>query len=157
MKIIDFGLSKQIDTGNLTKTYCGTSEYLAPEMITQTGHNFAIDWWALGILIYEMTIGITPFFTKNKNLLFTRIQRANVIFPEKTKYNLSFSDEFEDIVQKLLEKDWEKRLGTSGGFQDILKHPWFKDIDINQIETMQMEPPIKPNCNEGPMTLNHLN
>lgn len=64
LKIIDFGLAKMLDSGKtgLTKTYCGTPEYLAPEMIQQTGHNFSIDWWALGILIYEMVIGVTPFF-----------------------------------------------------------------------------------------------
>ena len=73
LKIIDFGLAKMLDTKGVTKTYCGTPEYLAPEMINQSGHNFSIDWWALGILIYEMSIGVTPFFNKNKNFLFTKI------------------------------------------------------------------------------------
>lgn len=71
LRIIDFGLSKNVDTPEtLSKTYCGTTEYLAPEMVQKTGHNFSVDWWALGILIYEMVIGITPFFTKNKSTLF---------------------------------------------------------------------------------------
>jgi serine/threonine protein kinase len=74
-------------------------------MITQSGHNFGIDWWALGILIYEMRIGVTPFFNKNKNLLLTKIQRAKVIFPDKQKYDLDYSDEFVDIVDKLLSKN----------------------------------------------------
>jgi len=73
LKIIDFGLAKMLDTGSTTKTYCGTPEYLAPEMIAQAGHDFAIDWWALGILIYEMRIGVTPFFNKNKNMLLNKI------------------------------------------------------------------------------------
>jgi len=71
LKIIDFGLAKMLaENKDLTKTYCGTPEYLAPEMINQSGHNYSVDWWALGVLIYEMTIGVTPFFNKNKQLLF---------------------------------------------------------------------------------------
>ena len=69
LKIIDFGLAKMLDKDGATKTYCGTPEYLAPEMVQQVGHNFGIDWWALGVLIYEMRIGVTPFFNKNRNLL----------------------------------------------------------------------------------------
>jgi len=111
LKIIDFGLAKMLDQDGATKTYCGTPEYLAPEMIQQVGHNFSIDWWALGILIYEMRIGVTPFFNKNKNLLLTKIQRAKVIFPDKDKYKLDYSNEFVDIIEKLLDKDPKKRLG----------------------------------------------
>ena len=92
LKIIDFGLAKMLDSGKngLTKTYCGTPEYLAPEMIQQTGHNFSIDWWALGILIYEMVIGVTPFFNQNKNFLFQRIYKAQVIFLYKIKAIFNF-------------------------------------------------------------------
>lgn len=105
LKIIDFGLAKMLDSGATTKTYCGTPEYLAPEMIMQQGHNFSIDWWALGILIYEMRIGVTPFFNRNKNLLLRKICSSKVIFPEKEKYGLEFSDEFVSVVQMLLDKD----------------------------------------------------
>ena len=69
LKIIDFGLAKMLDQEGSTKTYCGTPEYLAPEMVNQSGHDKGVDWWALGILIYEMLIGVTPFFNKNKNML----------------------------------------------------------------------------------------
>ena len=83
LKIIDFGLAKMLDDQDSTKTYCGTPEYLAPEMIQQSGHNFAIDWWALGILIFEMRISVTPFFNKTKQELLRRIQKNNVIFPDR--------------------------------------------------------------------------
>lgn len=134
LKIIDFGLAKMLDQGGSTKTYCGTPEYLAPEMITQSGHDFSIDWWALGILIYEMRIGVTPFFNKNKNLLLTKIQRAKVIFPDKEKYGLDYSDEFVDIVERLLDKNRSKRLGSKNDVHEILSHPWFKDLDIKALE-----------------------
>ena len=144
LKIIDFGLAKMLDQDGATKTYCGTPEYLAPEMIQQVGHNFSIDWWALGILIYEMRIGVTPFFNKNKNLLLTKIQRAKVIFPDKDKYKLDYSNEFVDIIEKLLDKDPKKRLGNKNGVHEVLDHPWFKDLDIKALESMKIEPPLKP-------------
>lgn len=149
LKIIDFGLAKMLDSDSTTKTYCGTPEYLAPEMISQVGHNFSVDWWALGILIYEMRIGVTPFFNKNKNLLLTKIQRAKVIFPDKEKYNLDYSDEFVDIVEKLLHKNQKQRLGNENDVHEILAHPWFADIDIKNLEAQKIEPPLKPDVKKG--------
>lgn len=66
LKIIDFGLAKLYDESKLAQTFAGTPEYLAPEMVKEEGHDFAVDWWAIGIIIYELIIGITPFFNKNK-------------------------------------------------------------------------------------------
>ena len=67
IKIADFGLCKEdIHYGNTTRTFCGTPEYLAPEMISHAGHDKTVDWWSVGILIYEMLIGVTPFFNKNR-------------------------------------------------------------------------------------------
>lgn len=134
LKIIDFGLAKLLDQGQTTKTYCGTPEYLAPEMIQQTGHNFGIDWWALGVLIYEMRFGVTPFFNRNKNILLMKINKAKVIFPDKQKYDLHYSDEFVDIIVKLLNKDPKDRLGSKKDVYEVLSHPWFSDVDIKQIE-----------------------
>ena len=92
IKIIDYGLAKMLDENQESTSFCGTPEYLAPEMINQTGHDKAVDWWALGILMYEMLIGCTPFFNKNKNTLLSKIQTAKVVFPDRKKYKIDYSD-----------------------------------------------------------------
>ena len=69
VKLIDYGLAKILQGDELAMSYCGTPEYLSPEMVNGDGHDFTVDWWAVGILIYEMLIGVTPFFNKNRQLL----------------------------------------------------------------------------------------
>ena len=143
LKIIDYGLAKTLPESNLTRTFCGTPEYLAPEMVTQQGHNFSVDWWALGILIYEMLIGVTPFYNKERRLLLLKIRQSRVVFPDKRKYKIDYSDEFVDIVQKLLDKDKETRLGTATDFDEIVNHPFFADIDKEALLRRELEPPLR--------------
>ena len=69
LKIIDYGLAKLLNGTQLAITFCGTPEYLAPEMVENKGHDFSVDWWALGILIYELMIGVTPFYNRERRLL----------------------------------------------------------------------------------------
>lgn len=114
LKIIDYGLAKTLESNQVSKTFCGTPEYLAPEMVLHQGHDFSVDWWALGILIYEMLIGVTPFYNKERKLLLLKIRNSKVVFPDKRKYKIDYSDEFVDLVLKLLNKDKTERLGTKG-------------------------------------------
>lgn len=86
LKIIDYGLAKILGGSELATSYCGTPEYLAPEMVDGQGHDKTVDWWALGVLMYEMLTGMTPFFNKNRQLLQNRIKHAKVIFPKKEQY-----------------------------------------------------------------------
>lgn len=74
-------------------------------MIAQKGHDKSVDWWALGVLIYEMLIGVTPFFNKNRELLLTKIQKSKVVFPDRNKYKIKYSDEIADLILKLLDRD----------------------------------------------------
>ena len=88
-----------------SQSFCGTPEYLAPEMVKGEPHDKSVDWWAMGILMYEMLIGVTPFFNRNKQMLFTKIKNSKVIFPDRKKYKIDFSDELIDLVTKLTIKD----------------------------------------------------
>jgi len=77
-----------------------------------------------------MLIGVTPFFNKNKNMLLNKIKNAKVVFPDRKKYKIDYSDVLMDLIVRLLEKDRTKRLGSEDDFAEILSHPVFKDIDI---------------------------
>ena len=114
-------------------------------MIAQKGHDKSVDWWALGVLIYEMLIGVTPFFNKNRELLLTKIQKSKVVFPDRNKYKIKYSDEIADLILKLLDRDTTKRLGSKDDFTEVLSHPVFKDINVEELEMYKMTPPFKPN------------
>lgn len=147
IKIIDYGLAKMLSDDQETTSFCGTPEYLAPEMVNQSGHDKSVDWWALGILLYEMIIGVTPFFNKNRNMLMMKIQQAKVVFPDRKKYKIDYSDEILDLISRLLDKDKTKRLGSGkDDFVDVLQHPCFKNLNIEDLENKRIPAKFKPNC-----------
>ena len=113
--IIDFGFSKKISERSSTK--CGTEKYLAPEIIDCSGHDKAVDWWALGILIYEMLVGYPPFFDDNPFLT------SQKILTEKLKWPRKMDAAAKDLIGKLLERDRTARLGSSiGGAEEVKNH-----------------------------------
>lgn len=142
LKIIDYGLAKTLAEGQVSKTFCGTPEYLAPEMVMHQGHDFSVDWWALGILIYEMLIGVTPFYNRERKLLLLKIRQSKVVFPDKRKYKIEYSDEFVDVVLKLLNKDMKERLGSKNDWEEIISHPFFNDINKDVLLAGKHKPPL---------------
>jgi serine/threonine protein kinase len=102
-----------------------------------------VDWWALGILIYEMLIGVTPFYNKERKLLLLKIRQSKVVFPDKRKYKIEYSDEFVDLVLKLLNKEKADRLGSKEDAAEILAHPFFASLDLDAVLNGTMTPPLK--------------
>ena len=98
MQVADFGLAKTVKDNELANSFCGTAEYLAPEMLVDNGHDYSVDWWGLGILIYEMIVGIPPFFDKNKHKMYSKIKSGTINFPDPIKHKISMSDEAKDLI-----------------------------------------------------------
>jgi serum/glucocorticoid-regulated kinase 2 len=120
--LTDFGLAKILQDGQQANTFCGTPDYLAPEILSDSGHGFPVDWWAIGILTYEMIVGCPPFFTQSNNYekMYQMIKKRAVHFPDPERYKIYMSDECKDFISKLLEKDPNNRLGTKGGISEVL-------------------------------------
>jgi serum/glucocorticoid-regulated kinase 2 len=140
LKLIDFGMAKILKEGEITNSFCGTPEYLAPEIITGEGHNRMADWWSYGTLVYEMLFGIPPFFCENIEKMYELITKSDLRFPKKFKV----SEDAKDFLAKLLVKNQKERFGINGGFEEIKKHPFLKGIDFKALEEKKIEAPFKP-------------
>lgn len=141
LKLTDFGLSKTgIMGGGQSYTFCGTPEYLSPEVVNGKGHTKSVDWWSLGLLIYEMLSGSHPFKSKRKN----KKQIFTQITDEPVAMLPGFSDEASDLLENLLKIDPEERLGSENDAEDIKKHPFFSKIDWEKVYNKQHSPPYKP-------------
>jgi len=137
LKVVDFGFAKTI----LDKTYtlCGTPEYLAPEIIGNIGHGKGVDWWSVGILIYEMLASITPFYDQDQNKMYERIVK------ERVKIPVHFSPEAKSIIMSLLQKKKSARLGViAGEAKGVMDHPWFAGLDWGQLYKKTYVAPWKP-------------
>lgn len=134
--LIDFGLSKERVSSNNqgARSFCGSVAYLAPEMVKKSGHGKMMDWYLLGVLLYEMLLGVPPFYAETKEELFHNIEHEELSLPEGLPKTLK------DLLYGLLDKDADKRLGSKRGAQDIKMHPWFFDIDWKMALARKLRP-----------------
>lgn len=139
IRLTDFGLSKEIRPGEFAKTFCGTPEYLAPEIIIGNGHAKEVDWWSLGILLYEMLVGIPPFYSENVHKMYDLIQNAPLRIPSWLSY------EANTFIKGLLQRNPVERLGYGPkGGMEVMRHPFFADIDWEALYDKKVTPEFIP-------------
>jgi len=138
-KLVDFGFAKK---RNNSCTLCGTPEYLSPEVIQNYSQGFAVDWWALGIFVYEMVVGHAPFQDDPSVKMYEKILTYDVEFSTDPK----LTPRVEHLIQGLLEKNAFQRLGAgTNGTQQILNHPWFQGLNWDEMRDQKIAPPYVPN------------
>jgi len=141
IRLTDFGLSKEGISSSSTGAYsfCGTPEYLAPEILNRQGHGRAVDWWSLGALLYEMLTGLPPFYCRDREKLFEKIRKSELTYP---RY---LSPRAVSLLRGLLMRDPKRRLGSGPtDAEEIKSHPFFADVDWEKLAGGEIPPPWDP-------------
>ena len=141
VKLVDFGFSKKLQNGPTTWTFCGTPEYVAPEVILNKGHNISADYWSLGVLMFELLTGTPPFTGANPMKTYNIILKGidAIDFPR------NITGMAKELIKKLCRDNSSERLGyQKGGIKDIQEHKWFDGFNWEGLQTRSLSPPIMP-------------
>ena len=141
LKITDFGLAKNVDAAGGTLTsFCGTPEYIAPEMLQRQPYTKSVDWWSFGIIVFEMLTGLPPFYDENVNQMYRAILRDEITYPSHVSPNAR------DLINKLLDRNPDTRLGAGPrDVEEIKEHPFFSSLNWNDVLEKKIKPEWVPN------------
>ncbi|KAI5614983.1 cGMP-dependent protein kinase 1 isoform X2 [Silurus asotus] len=149
VKLVDFGFAKKLQRGQKTYSFCGTPEYMAPEIIQNQGHDFAADFWSLGILIYELLAGSPPFSSSEPQTIYARILDGVMKFPPH------MGEAARSLISKLCRPRPGQRLGsTKNGIRDVRTHRWFNNMNWHKLRMKQIEAPTLKLIRKGPCYIN---
>ncbi|CAM5999966.1 unnamed protein product, partial [Sphagnum balticum] len=141
LKLTDFGFAKRVKSNQLTKTMCGTPDYLSPEVLSEIPYSKSVDWWSFGVFVYELNTGKPPFSGSNQKELYAAILRGEFLIPK------TFSSNLTNMCKRLIEKKVSKRLGCSTRRQsdEVRDHKWFlNQVDWAALSTQQVVAPFVP-------------
>ncbi|XP_022050691.2 cGMP-dependent protein kinase 2 [Acanthochromis polyacanthus] len=149
IKLVDFGFAKELVRGEKTYSFVGTPEYMAPEIIKNQGHDFAVDFWSLGILIFELLVGSPPFSSSEPQKIYAKILDGVL------KYPPYLSEASKSIISKLCRNRPGQRLGnTKNGIKDVRHHRWFSSINWHKLRMCQLDAPTVRLIRKGPCYIN---
>ncbi|XP_034053560.1 cGMP-dependent protein kinase 2 [Gymnodraco acuticeps] len=149
VKLVDFGFAKELVRGEKTYSFVGTPEYMAPEIIKNQGHDFAVDFWSLGVLIYELLVGSPPFSSSEPQKIYAKILDG------VPKYPPYMSEAAKSIVSKLCRPRPGQRLGnTKNGIKDVRNHRWFGSMNWHKLRVGQLDAPTVRLIRKGPCYIN---
>lgn len=140
IKVADYGLCKEdMGFGKTTGTFCGTPDFIAPEILLDQKYGRSVDWWALGVLMYQMLLGKSPFRGKDEDEIY------DAILSDEPLYPIHMQRDSVSILQQLLTRDPQRRLGSGPrDALEIMEHPYFADIDFDALLSLKIEPPYRP-------------
>ncbi|KAJ7179344.1 Pkinase-domain-containing protein [Mycena filopes] len=149
--LCDFGLSKpDLRSDELTTTFCGTTEYLAPEMLLdELGYSKIVDFWSLGVLLFEMCCGWSPFYAEDTQQMYKNICFGKIRFPKG-----AINEDGKQFVKQLLNRNPKHRLGAVRDAEELKEHPFFSSIDWAALARKQVTPPFKPIVESDESTAN---